>query len=50
MVTNSQDTIDIYGVVIPTQWDRRGNIMQVVIQTDSFEKYLVEGDSDVDVM
>jgi len=47
MITDSTNIVDIFGVVIPTQWDRRGNIIQVAIQTDSFEKYLVEDDHDV---
>ncbi|MBN1480050.1 hypothetical protein EH223_19045 [candidate division KSB1 bacterium] len=50
MGIDSTNTLDIYGVVIPTQWDRRGNIIQVAIQTDSFEKYLVGGDNDAEVM
>ncbi|MBN1561650.1 hypothetical protein JW998_15470 [candidate division KSB1 bacterium] len=47
---NSTDSIEIRGVVIPAQWDRRGNILQVAIQTDSFEKYLIEGEQDAEVM
>ena len=47
---NSTDTIEIRGVVIPAQWDRRGNIIQVAVQTDSFEKYLVEGQKDAELM
>ena len=35
-------TIELDGVVIPTQWDRRGNVIQVAIQTESFEKYLID--------
>ena len=47
---NSTDTIEIRGVVIPAQWDRRGNIIQVAVQTDSFEKYLIEGEKDAELM
>jgi len=47
MITDSTKIVDIYGVVMPTQWDKRGNIIQVAIQTDSFEKYLVEDDHNV---
>ncbi len=34
-------TVEFDGVVIPTQWDRRGNVIQVAIQTENFEKYLI---------
>ena len=44
MASGTTQTIEIQGVVIPTQWDRRGNIIQAAIQTDSFEKYLVDGE------
>ena len=47
---NFTDSVEIRGVVIPAQWDRRGNIIQVAIQTDSFEKYLIEGEQDAEVM
>lgn len=47
---NSTDSIEIRGIVIPAQWDRRGNIIQVAIQTDSFERYLIDGEQDAEVM
>lgn len=35
----------IKGVMIPTQWDKRGQIIQVALQTDSFEKYIIDEDA-----
>ena len=43
-------TVDLYGVVIPTQWDRRGNVIQVAIQTESFEKYLIDDEKKVNLL
>lgn len=44
MAADTLHYIEINGVVIPTQWDKRGNIIQVAIQSDSFERYLVDGE------
>lgn len=45
-----QQMIEMSGIVIPTQWDRRGNVIQVAIQSDNFEKVLVEVDPESVVM
>ena len=44
MTADATQYIEIDGVVIPTQWDKRGNIIQVAIQSDNFERYLVDGE------
>ncbi len=50
MPLDSTHIIELDGVVIPTQWDRRGTIIQVAIQTKSFEKYLVDTDSEINLL
>ncbi len=42
MTAETFEKVEIQGVVFPTQWDRRGRIIQMAIQTDGFEKYLVD--------
>ena len=44
------NTIELDGVVIPTQWDRRGAVIQVAIQTASFEKYLINDDKKLNLL
>ena len=44
MTEDRSKNVEFHGVVIPTQWDRHGNILQIAIQSDSFEKYLVDGE------
>lgn len=50
MVTDSSQVVEVLGVVIPTQWDKRGNIIQVAIQSDNFEKYLVDDDQNITLL
>ncbi len=34
--------IRIKGIVIPIDWDRRGNIIQVAIRSEDFETFIVD--------
>jgi hypothetical protein len=49
VAVHATDIIEISGVLIPTQWDRRGNIVQVAIQTNTFERYFIETEQDTDM-
>lgn len=40
----------IKGVVIPVDWDRRGNIVQVAIRSDNFETYIVDIDGNAELL
>lgn len=39
MLPNNRQT----GIVIPSNWDERGNVLELTLQTDSDEEYLLEG-------
>lgn len=46
MISNAhKELLTIHGVLIPTQWDKRGQIIQVALQTDSFEKFIIDEDT-----
>ena len=41
----------IDGYIIPKNWDKSGNVVQVVIETDEFERYIVaENDQSRDLL
>lgn len=50
MAIPSTNTIEISGVLIPAQWDKRGNMIQMAIQTNTFERYLVEIEHDAEIL
>ena len=31
------------GIIIPSEWDERGNVLELTLQTDSDDEYLLEG-------
>ena len=39
MLPNNRQT----GIVIPSDWDERGNVLELTLQTDTDEEYLLEG-------
>lgn len=38
------DLITIRGIVVPTDWDRKGNVAAMAVSTYNEDEYLIEGD------
>lgn len=47
---DSLKVLELDGIVIPTQWDRRGAVIQVAIQTTNFEKYLISDNKTLNLL
>lgn len=41
METVEFKSITLTGIILPTEWDRRGNVMQVSLFTENFEKIIL---------
>ena len=38
---NKQDAIQLYGWVVPDEYDQYGNVIGLAIETDDFQRYIV---------
>lgn len=44
MIQNSEESMEINGFVLVSDYDRRGNIVELMIETDYFDKYIIAPD------
>ena len=45
---NNHDTIQLFGWVVPDEYDQYGNVISLAIETDDFQKYVVILNEDLD--